>query len=93
LRTDDEPIRAQSTILYKNNLKLSLLLTITVFLVRMVCIRTKNTVGARSAQWPLDATTLLETPYSEALKRGGTGVNCRRMQALGLPGNADDAGR
>jgi len=55
LRTDDEPIRTQSAILYKNNPKPSLLLTITVFLVRMVSIRTKNTVGARSAQWPLGA--------------------------------------
>jgi hypothetical protein len=51
LRTDDEPIRTQSAILYKDNPKLLLLLSITVFLVRMVFIRTKNTVGARSAQF------------------------------------------
>jgi hypothetical protein len=52
LRTDEKHIRAQSAILDKTS-TLCLLLTITVFLVRMVFIRTKNTVGARSAQWPL----------------------------------------
>jgi hypothetical protein len=35
LRTDDDPIRAQSAILYKDNTKPFLLLFITVFLVRM----------------------------------------------------------
>jgi len=49
LRTDEKHIRAQSAILDKTS-TLCLLLTITVFLVRMVFIRTKNTVGARSAQ-------------------------------------------
>jgi hypothetical protein len=46
-------VRTQSAILDKTGPKALLLLTITVFLVRMVFIRTKNTVGARSAQWPL----------------------------------------
>ena len=50
LRTDDKAIRTQSAILYKDNPKPSLSLFITVFLVRMLFIRTKNTVGARSAQ-------------------------------------------
>ena len=50
LRTDKKAIRAQSAISNKDNLKPSLSLLITVFLVRMVSIRTKNTVGARSAQ-------------------------------------------
>ena len=40
-------VRAQSTISHKSNPKPLLLLSITVFLVRMVFIRTKNTVGAR----------------------------------------------
>jgi hypothetical protein len=47
LRADEKHIRTQSAILYENNPKPLLLLTITVFLVRMVFIRTKNTVGAR----------------------------------------------
>ena len=46
-----EAVRAQSAILYKDKPKPLLLLSITVFLVRMVFIRTKNTVGARSAQF------------------------------------------
>jgi hypothetical protein len=50
LRADEKHIRTQSAILYENNPKPLLLLTITVFLVRMVFIRTKNTVGARSAR-------------------------------------------
>ena len=50
LRTDDEPIRTQSAILYKSKPKPLLLLFITVHLVRMVFIRTKYMVGARSAQ-------------------------------------------
>jgi hypothetical protein len=37
----------------KNKPKPLLLLSITVFFVRMVSIRTKNTVGARSAQCSL----------------------------------------
>jgi hypothetical protein len=47
LRADEKHIRTQSAILYENNPKPLLLLTITVSLVRMVFIRTKNTVGAR----------------------------------------------
>jgi hypothetical protein len=43
-------VRAQSTIWQKDNPTLLLLLSITVFLVRIAFIRTKNTVGARSAQ-------------------------------------------
>jgi hypothetical protein len=50
LRTDEKAIRAQSAILDKSNPMTSLLLSITVFSVRMVFIRTENTVGARSAQ-------------------------------------------
>jgi len=55
LRTDDEPIRTQSAILYKNSLKPFLFLTVTAFLVRMFSIRTKNTVGARERASPLAA--------------------------------------
>jgi hypothetical protein len=47
LRTDEKHIRAQSTILDKSKPKPLLPLSGTVFLVRMVSIRTKNTVGAR----------------------------------------------
>ena len=47
---DEKAIRAQSAISSKNNSKPFLFLSITVFLVRMVFIRTKNMVGARSAQ-------------------------------------------
>src|SRR5450759_409151 len=50
LRTDEKHIRAQSAILYENHPKPPWFLLITVFLVRMFFIRTKNTVGARSAQ-------------------------------------------
>jgi hypothetical protein len=51
LRADEKTIRAQSTILYESNPKSSLLLSITVFFGTDVpLIRTKNTVGARSAQ-------------------------------------------
>jgi hypothetical protein len=50
LRADEKHIRTQSAILDNSNPKPSLLLSITLFLVRMVSIRTKNTVGARSAQ-------------------------------------------
>jgi len=51
LRTDEKHIRAQSTILYKSHPEPPLLLSITVFSVRMrFFIRTENTVGARSAQ-------------------------------------------
>jgi hypothetical protein len=49
LCTDDVPIRTQSAILYKS-LTPTLVSSITMFLVRMVFIRTKNMVGARSAQ-------------------------------------------
>jgi hypothetical protein len=45
-----EAVRTQSAILYKDNPKPLLHLSTTVFLVRMVFMRTKNTVGARSAQ-------------------------------------------
>jgi hypothetical protein len=56
-------IRSQSAILYKNP-TLSLLLTETLFLVRMLFIRTKNKVGARRAQdRPWYATTSLP-PYT-----------------------------
>jgi hypothetical protein len=47
---DEKRIHAPSTIWYKNHPKPPLLLSITVILVRMVSIRTKITVGARSAQ-------------------------------------------
>jgi hypothetical protein len=53
LRTDEKHVRAQSAILDKNNPKPLLPLSITVFLVRMVFIRTKNTVGARERASPL----------------------------------------
>jgi hypothetical protein len=58
LRTDEKHIRPQSTILYEDP-ALSLLLSITVFSVRMCFfIRAENTVGARSAQicswWHVD---------------------------------------
>jgi len=55
LHTDEQRIRAQSTIWLKSNPRLSLFLSITAFSVRMVFIRTGNTVGARSAQvrWSL----------------------------------------
>jgi hypothetical protein len=49
LRTDEKAIRTLSTISYKTP-TLSLLLTETVFSVRMSFIRAENTVGARSAQ-------------------------------------------
>jgi hypothetical protein len=50
LRADEKHIRTQSAILDNSNPKRLLLLSITVFSVRMVSIRTKNTFGARSAQ-------------------------------------------
>ena len=56
LRADDEPIRTQSRILYRTP-RASSMLTVTVFLIRMVFIRIKNTVGARSAQFLLLHTT------------------------------------
>jgi len=49
LRTDEKHIRAQSTISDKSNPKPLLAFSGTVFLGRMVSIRPKNTVGARSA--------------------------------------------
>jgi len=55
-------VRTQSAILWKDNPKRLLLLSITVFLVRMVSIRTKNTVGARSAQIRSWHATLFRTP-------------------------------
>jgi len=58
-----EAVRAQSAILYKDKPKPLLLLSITVFLVRMVFIRTKNTVGARSAQFRRWHATVFKTPY------------------------------
>jgi hypothetical protein len=51
LCADEKHIRAQSTILDKTP-ALSLFLSITVSLVWTAFIRTKNTVGAQSAQWP-----------------------------------------
>jgi len=62
LGADEKHIRAQSAILGKTP-TLRSVLTITVFLVRMVFIRTKNTVGARSAQNRSWHATLSTTPY------------------------------
>jgi hypothetical protein len=50
LGADEKHIRAQSTIFYKSHPKPFLHLSITAFSVRMLLIRTENTVGARSAQ-------------------------------------------
>jgi hypothetical protein len=50
LRTDEKAIRAQATILHKNNPKSALVLNLTGFSVRMFFIRTENPVGARSAR-------------------------------------------
>jgi len=50
LRADEKHIRAQSTILYKNNPKPSLLLTITVFLVRTRFSSVPKTRLARAAR-------------------------------------------
>jgi hypothetical protein len=61
LRTDEKHIRAQSTILYKDNTKPFLLLNITTFSVRMLFIRTENVVGARSAQFCLRHATVITT--------------------------------
>jgi len=54
LRTDDEAIRTQSAILDKNLQQCFLFLSITLFFARMVSIRAKNRVGARSAQCQLE---------------------------------------
>ena len=52
LRTDEKRVRAQSAILIKTP-KASLGLSITVFFrTDGFFIRTENTVGAQSAQWP-----------------------------------------
>src|ERR1039457_4547530 len=73
---------------------LCLVLTITVFSVRMRFSSVQKTRLARAARNGRSAhTTLLETPYIEAFKRGGPGVHLQWMRALGLRGNADDAGR
>jgi hypothetical protein len=54
LRTDEKRIRAQSTILGKCQLKSPLgFFQNRVFRADGFFIRTENTVGARSAQWPL----------------------------------------
>jgi hypothetical protein len=66
LRADEKHIRTQSTILEKGQSKPDVLLTITAFLVRMAFIRTKNAVGARSAQGPSWHATELDTPYMRA---------------------------
>jgi hypothetical protein len=58
-------VRTQSAILDKNNLKPLLPLSGTVFLVRMVSIRTKNTVGARARNGHSSQATLIKTPYME----------------------------
>jgi len=50
LRADEKHIRTQSAILNKTDPRPLLLLTITVFSVRMFFIRAENRVGARSAQ-------------------------------------------
>jgi hypothetical protein len=63
LRTDEKHIRTQSAILDKNNPKLLLPLSGTVFLGRMDSIRTKNTVGARSAQVRSWHATVFKTPH------------------------------
>jgi hypothetical protein len=62
-------VRTQSAILYKSNPKPSLLLSITVFSVRMVFIRTENTVGARSAQ-VLAKLARTENPSVQKKERG-----------------------
>src|SRR3990172_8847657 len=49
-RRVSRPSGCGAAILYENNPMPLLLLSITVFLVRILFIRTKNTVGARSAQ-------------------------------------------
>jgi hypothetical protein len=55
LCADEKHIRTQSTILDKSNPKPWLLLSITMFSgTDALFIRTKNMVGARSVQWPLD---------------------------------------
>jgi hypothetical protein len=77
-----ETVRPQSAILDKCHSKSPLLLSITVFLVRMVFIRTKNTVGARppgglaslrSAQLRPSPATALEMSYMTA--------RCRHKQS------------
>jgi len=50
LRTDDEPIRTQSTIVYKNNPKPQLLFSITVFSIRMRFSSVWKTRLARAAR-------------------------------------------
>jgi hypothetical protein len=62
VRADEDAIRAQSAILYKTNLKRLLLLSGTVFLLRMLFIRTENPVGARSAQVRSWHATVFKTP-------------------------------
>ena len=61
LRTDEEAIRVQSAILYKNYPKPLSVLSKTLFLVRMVFIRSKNTVGAPSAQVSSAHATVIKT--------------------------------
>jgi hypothetical protein len=50
LRADEKHIRTQSAILYKNNPKALLLLTITVFSVRMCFSSVRKTRLARAAR-------------------------------------------
>jgi hypothetical protein len=50
LRTDEKHIRTQSAILYKNNRKPWLVLSITVFLVRMCLLSVPKTRLARAAR-------------------------------------------
>ena len=87
LRTDDESIRTQSAILYKSNPRLLLLLSITVILVRMVSIRTKITVGARSAQVLCRHPMLLNTPQincARAHRRFTSPAACARSACAGF---------
>jgi hypothetical protein len=50
LRTDEKHIRTQSAILYKSNPKLMLLLSITVFLIRICLSSISKTRLARAAR-------------------------------------------
>ena len=78
LRTDDKPVRAQSTIVYKIKPKPRLLLSITVFSIRMRFSSVWKTRLARAArksvrdmQWyfkkPYTAVSLHPAPETESL--------------------------
>jgi len=65
LRTDEEAVRAQSTIFYKSNPKLPLFLCITMFSVRMRFSSAQKTRLARaSAQVRSWLAPAIETPFS-----------------------------